>query len=101
MHAADVFGDVLHRPRAKEGDGGDNVVEATRLHLRHELAHAGAFHLEDAQHVPPAQHVERGIHALSGVLVRAAHAHVVGDVLHCIAHAVALLDELGRLAHDG
>ncbi len=101
VHAADVFGDVLHRAGPEEGDGGDDVVEAARLHLHHQLAHAGAFHLEHAQHVAAAEHVERGFHALVAVLAGAGHADVGGDVVHCVAHAVALLDELRRLAHDG
>ena len=100
VHAADVFGDVLHRPGAEEGDGGDDVVEALGLHVHHQLAHARAFHLEDALHVAAAEHLERLIHPLVVVRRRPDLADVVGNVVHRVAHAVALLDQLRRLAHD-
>ena len=51
----DVSRDVLHRPRAVEGIGGDDVLEPVRAQLSQHIAHAGAFDLEHSHRVTPRQ----------------------------------------------
>ena len=48
--------DVLHRARPVERDQRDDVLDAVGLHADQRLAHAGAFHLEHADHLAARQH---------------------------------------------
>ena len=57
--AGDVFRDVVHRPRAVEGDQGDDVVEAVGLEPGEHVAHARAFELEHANGLAAPQHLVR------------------------------------------
>ena len=56
--AADVGGDVRHRPGPEEGDHGGQVAHLGRLELLDVSAHAGALQLEDAHRVAAAQQLE-------------------------------------------
>ena len=53
----EIFGDVVHRARAVQGHKGDDVLEAVRLHLAQDVAHAGTFQLEHAHRITARQHV--------------------------------------------
>ena len=57
MLAAAVIRDVCHGPRAIEGDGGDEVLEAVGAHLAQRIAHALAFHLEHPASLPAREHL--------------------------------------------
>ena len=54
--ARGVRRDVPHRPRAVEGDEGDEVLELRRLHLAERVAHPGRLELEDARRVAAGEH---------------------------------------------
>jgi len=93
-----VHGDVLHRPGAKQGDGRDDVFKRLGAHLGQHFAHPGAFHLEHANGFPAPDQVEHLLHHAR--LLRIGRVRPVGDVLHRVADAVILLDQIARLAHD-
>ncbi len=57
MLAADVPGNGLHRPRAVQRYGGDDVFKALGLHVGEERAHAAAFQLEYAVGIPAGNHL--------------------------------------------
>ena len=59
MLAVRVVRDVLHRPRAVEGDERDEVLELGRLHLAQRLAHARRLELEDAGRLAAREHLVR------------------------------------------
>ena len=56
--AADVGGNVRHRPRAEEGDHGGQVADFGRLELLDVSAHPRALQLEDAHRVAAAEQLE-------------------------------------------
>jgi len=93
-----VHGDVLHRPGAKQGDGRDDVFKRLGAHLGQHFAHPGAFHLEHADGLPAPDQIEHLLHHAR--LLRIGRVRPVGDVLHRVADAVILLDQITRLAHD-
>jgi hypothetical protein len=53
-----VVGDQVHRARAEEGVGGDEVLEPVGLHLDEQPPHAAGFKLEHARRVAAAEHLE-------------------------------------------
>ncbi len=85
--AVDVVGDQDHRAGAVEGVGGDQVLDAVRLHLHQQVLHAAGFELEDALGLAVGEELED---------LR------VGEVelLEVEVHAVLLLDQLAGPLQD-
>src|SRR5438552_15405659 len=57
--AADVCGDVVHRPGPEERDHSHDVFDSVRLELADVAAHAGGFQLEHAGRLPRTEQLER------------------------------------------
>ncbi len=88
MPALGEIPDELHRPRTIQRHDRHHVLVALGLEAAQHLAHAFAFHLEQARYVPAGQEfVDVGV--------------VQGDVAQVQVHAVVLADEIARPPHDG
>ena len=57
--ARDVIGDELHRAGPVQRDQRDDVLEARRRRLLHQVAHAARFELEHRRRVALAENIER------------------------------------------
>src|SRR5438552_15722026 len=56
--AADVCGDVVHRPGPEERDHGHDVFDSVRLELADVAPHPGRFQLEHAGRLPRTEKLE-------------------------------------------
>ena len=85
--AVDVVRDQGHRAGAVEGVGGDQVLDAVRLHLHQQVLHAAGFELEHALGLA----VDEDLEGLG-----------LGDVelFQVELHAVVLLDQLAGPLQD-
>ena len=87
VFARDVAGNGLHGAGPVEGDGGDDVLKAGRLHVLQEQAHPAGFQLKHAVRVPGGDH--------------AVYAGIVGgDVLGLHVHPF-LTHHVQRVPDDG
>src|SRR5690606_22761709 len=91
VHSRVVLRNIVHRTRTVERHSRDDVLELGRAHVTQHLLHPRTFNLEYADGLAASDHLESFFKHSILLLVAG---WTVRDIVHRVANAVMLLDQV-------